>query len=63
MAPSETAAMFQELSSQLEQFLAEEPDLPDDLEQMKSKVREIVRKFLFNTTHRRPMIIPVVLEI
>ena len=63
MAPSETSPMFEDLSFQLEQLLAEEPDLPDDLDLMKSKVREIVRKFLFNTTHRRPMIIPVVLEV
>jgi ribonuclease J len=62
MSLAETIPMFGDLSSQLEQLLAEEPDLSDDLELMKSKVRETARKFLFNTTHRRPMIIPVILE-
>ena len=62
MAPAETRELFQKLSSHLEQMLATEPVPADDPEQFKTKIREIARKFLFSESHRRPIIMSIVLE-
>ena len=63
MDPSETLDIFQSLGDELEQALIDDPDVVFDHDAMKTKVREIASRFLYNKTHRRPMIIPVVLEI
>ncbi len=62
MAPAETSKLFQSLSSHLEQMLATEPVPAGDPEQLKAKIREIARKFLFSESHRRPIIMSIVLE-
>ena len=62
MAPAETEDLFQKLSAHLEQMLATEPAPAGDPEQFKAKIREIARKFLFSESHRRPIIISIVLE-
>ena len=62
MAPAETSELFQKLSSHLEQILATEPESDGDPEQLKIKIREIARKFLFSESHRRPIIMSIVLE-
>ncbi len=58
----ESDNLFEELSVAIEQLLNENPSFAEDPEAMKSKVRENARDFLFKATRRRPMIIPVVLE-
>ena len=62
MAPAETSELFQKLSGHLEQMLATEPVPAGDPEQLKAKIREIARKFLFSESHRRPIIMSIVLE-
>jgi ribonuclease J len=62
MAPAETSELFQKLSGHLEQMLSMEPVPAGDSEQLKSKIREIARKFLFSESHRRPIIMSIVLE-
>jgi len=62
MAPAETSELFQKLSGHLEQMLATEPKPAGDPEQLKGKIREIARKFLFSESHRRPIIMSIVLE-
>ena len=63
MDASETKSLFQELSVALSEALDGDLDLAGQPELMKSKIRETAREFLSNQTHRRPMIIPVVLEV
>ena len=62
MAPAETSELFQKLSGHLEQMLATEPVPAGDPEQLRGKIREIARKFLFSESHRRPIIMSIVLE-
>ncbi len=62
MAPAETSELFEKLSGHLEQLLAMEPVPAGDPEQLKAKIREIARKFLFSESHRRPIIMSIVLE-
>ena len=62
MAPAETSELFQKLSGHLEQMLATEPVPAGDPEQFRGKIREIARKFLFSESHRRPIIMSIVLE-
>jgi ribonuclease J len=63
MDATETVQVFRGLADELEQVLVTSGPYFLDQDEMKSKVREIARQFLFNNTHRRPMIIPVVLDI
>ena len=63
MEDSETEELFQDLSLALGRTLAGEPGLTDQPDRLKSKLRETARDFLSNETNRRPMIIPVVLEV
>lgn len=63
MDSSETEDLFESLALTLSQTLAENLDLAGQPELMKTKLRETAREFLSNETHRRPMIIPVVLEV
>ena len=62
MAPAETSELFLKLTGHLEQMLSMEPVPAGDSEQLKSKIREIARKFLFSESHRRPIIMSIVLE-
>ena len=62
MAPDETSELFQKLSDHLEQILATEPVPAGDQEQLQGKIREIARKFLFSESHRRPIIMSIVLK-
>jgi ribonuclease J len=63
MDASETHELFELLATALSETLDGDPGLVGQPELMKSKVREIARKFLSSETSRRPMIIPVVLEV
>jgi ribonuclease J len=62
MAQAQAAGIFEELGVEIERLISENPEMLDDQEAAKSQVREFTRKFLFNETHRRPMVIPVVLQ-
>ena len=59
----ESTELFEELSCLLERLLAEDAWSGDKGEPPEAKVRETVRKFLYQGTNRRPMIIPVILEV
>ena len=63
MDPAETPQLFQELADGLGQLLAEDRDLTQQQELMRTKVKESAREFLYHSTHRRPMIITLVLEL
>ena len=63
MDPAETPQLFQELADRLGQLLAEDRDLTQQQELMRTKVKESAREFLYHSTHRRPMIITLVLEL
>ena len=63
MDPAETPQLFQELADRLGQLLAEDQDLTQLQELMMAKVKESAREFLYHSTHRRPMIITLVLEL
>ena len=63
MNDSETGDLFQELCGELQIVLASEGPFHEDMESTKSKVRETARDFIAKATGRRPMIIPVVLEV
>ena len=63
MESTETEQLFEELTSTLSKVLAGNYDPPDQTELLKTKLRETAREFLSNQTRRRPMIIPVVLEV
>ena len=62
MEAAETDELFQNLIGQVQSVLNDEPSLAVELEATKSKIRETARDFIANSTGRRPMIIPVVLE-
>ena len=62
MNDSDTGGLFQELIEELQKILASDPVFREEPELAKSKVRETARDFIAKSTHRRPMIIPVVLE-
>lgn len=59
----ESTELFEELSCLLEGLLAEDGWSGGNGEPPEAKVRETVRKFLYQGTSRRPMIIPVILEV
>ena len=63
MEDSETEELFQDLALTLSRALAGEPGLADQPDRLKSKMRETAREFLASETNRRPIIIPVVLEV
>jgi ribonuclease J len=63
MDPPETGHLFLELAEGLERLLADDPTLALHQEDVKTKVRETAREFLYNKTRRQPMIIPVVVEV
>ena len=63
MEDSETEELFQELSLALGRTLEGESGLAEQPDRLKSKLRETARAFLSNETNRRPIIIPVVLEV
>ena len=63
MEDSETEELFQDLALALSRTLAGDPGLADQPDRLKSKMRETAREFLASETNRRPIIIPVVLEV
>ena len=63
MEDSETEELFQDLSIALGRTLEGESGLAEQPDRLKSKLRETARAFLSNETNRRPIIIPVVLEV
>jgi ribonuclease J len=63
MEDSETEELFQDLSLTLSRTLAGDPSLAEQPDRLKSKMRETAREFLAKETNRRPIIIPVVLEV
>ena len=63
MEDSETEELFQALALTLSRTLADDPGLADQPDRLKSKMRETAREFLASETNRRPIIIPVVLEV
>jgi ribonuclease J len=63
MEDSETEELFKDLSLTLSRTLAGDPSLAEQPDRLKSKMRETAREFLANETNRRPIIIPVVLEV
>ena len=63
MESTETEQLFEELASTLSKVLAGNDDPPGQTELLKTKLRETAREFLSSQTRRRPMIIPVVLEV
>ncbi len=63
MEDSETEELFRDLALTLSRTLAGEPGLADQPDRLKSKMRETAREFLASETNRRPIIIPVVLEV
>ena len=63
MDQSETGQLFQDLGSTLAYLIDQDPDLASQPELMKTKVKETASEFLAKATSRRPIIIPVVLEV
>ena len=63
MEDSETEELFQDLSLALGRTLEGESGLAEQPDRLKSKLRETARVFLSDETNRRPIIIPVVLEV
>ena len=71
MDPAETDQLFGSLSEILARLfhdaigtdVALNPDLTLDSESLRTKVRETTLNFLYKETHRRPMIIPVLLAV
>ena len=63
MEPAQVIQIFDALAVEIERAISEDADLVGNHDALKSRVREISRKFLYSETRRRPMVIPVVLEI
>ena len=63
MDANETKQVFPGLTAAVAKALEENQDLAGLPDQMKQKVRETARVFLSKETGRRPMIIPMVLEV
>ncbi len=62
MGPAETEDLFSRMAIHVEQMLELEGTFPGDTETLRTKIREIARKFLFSESHRRPIIMSIVLE-
>ena len=63
MEPAQVIQIFDALAVEIERAVSEDAGLVGNHDALKSRVREISRKFLYSETRRRPMVIPVVLEI
>jgi ribonuclease J len=63
MSSTDTAQLFDTLSVELERLISEELEPLDDVDLVKSTLRDASRKLIYSETHRRPLIIPVVLEV
>ena len=63
MGINETQLVFSTLGAQVKESFSIEDGLWDDLEIMKSKLKEIVREYLFSKTRRQPIIIPIIKKI
>ncbi len=62
MDEEETGEIYQEIGLEVQKVLQLESRLSDQPELTTSKIRETARSVIANSTRRRPMIIPVVLE-
>ena len=63
MEASETKPLFEDLAVKVSESLNGEHDLNGQPDKLRAKVRETAREFIFVETRRRPIIIPVVLEV
>ena len=63
MEASETKPLFEDLAVKVSESLNGERDLNGQPDKLRAKVRETAREFIFVETRRRPIIIPVVLEV
>ena len=63
MGINETNSVFSTLGTQVKESFSISVDVWDDLEIMKSKLKEIVRVYLFSKTRRQPIIIPIIKKI
>ena len=61
MDAEETVDLFQQLSAALSEEIKGSGHISCQPDELKSKVRETARKFLSSETHRRPIIIPILL--
>ena len=62
MGAPEVAEVFDALSFAVEDMLEQEPSILFNQETVKSRVRDLSRKFFQTETRRRPMVLPIVLE-
>ena len=60
---AETDELYQEIILEVQKILQLDPELSHQPELANSKVRETARSLIANATGRRPMIIPVVLDV
>jgi ribonuclease J len=63
MSPTDTTQLFDTLSGELERLISEGLEPLDDVDLARSTIRDVSRKLIYNETHRRPLVIPVVLEV
>ena len=59
----ETAELYKEITGEVERILQSSPETPGSHGPTNEKIRKTARGLIANATGRRPMIIPVVLEI
>ena len=59
----ETAELYEEITGEVERILQSSPETPGSYGPTNEKIRKTARGLIANATGRRPMIIPVVLEI
>ncbi len=62
MGAPEVREVFDALSFAVEDMLEQDPSILFNQETVKSRVRDLSRKFFQTETNRRPMVLPVVLE-
>ena len=63
MDDTETGTLFKDLGARVSEAVNGGRGWEDEPDQLTSKVRETARKFIFDETRRRPIIIPVVLDV
>ncbi len=59
----ETAELYEQIIAEVERILHSSPEMPGPYGPTSDKIRKTARGLIANATRRRPMIIPVVLEI
>jgi ribonuclease J len=63
MEEGETGELYEDIIEEVHKALNLDSDLLDQSESANSKVRKIARSLIAKSTRRRPMIVPVVLEV